>query len=146
MLLEARAHIRFTGSGNHVVYRSVLRSLEESLSNIDSRGLYALYNRLTPLLETASSEPAASQDVHNKFIKALEKKFSVEALSHTPINDGVFVHFDEEDSLELASVINEVREFSTSHKYLVMRKGTFSSGNDKTWVFVVNPSEPIKDV
>lgn len=140
LFMEARAHVQFTRSEMHPLYRSTMRSLGESVATVSAPTLYRLYSKLEPLLETGSTEPSASQDVHGKFVKALLKKFGVESLCHTSINDGVFIHLDDEQSHVLATAINDVRKFAAEQKYLVLRKGTFSSGDDQVWVFVADPN------
>ena len=140
LFLEARSHVRFTGQTLHPLYTSTISLLEGEGDAVSANMAFNLYSRLHPLLETAASEPTASQDTHKKFVSSLAKEFGVEVLSYIPVNEGVFIHVSQEDSDKLATEANEVRKFAEKSKYLVLRRGNFSSSSDQTWVFVSDPN------
>lgn len=139
LFLEARSHVTFTGSNTQRLYTSTMQLLREHGPGITADSAFSLYARLNPLLETGSSEPAASQDVHKPFTSALAKEFDIEILNQTPVNDGIFVHVSREHSGILAAA-PELRDFAASHGYLVLRRGTTAGDEDQTWVFVAAPN------
>jgi hypothetical protein len=94
---------------------------------------------------------------HSKFVKSLEKEFSVKAAKYVPIRDGVFVYFDKESTDKLNDVVanynSYITRISDEFGYLLLRKGTISDieygnfGEDTScWMFVYAPITKEKEV
>ena len=93
---------------------------------------------------------------HDKFIRALEKNFKVKVQKSEPINQGVFVYFDPEDTQKMGEVVKNSKELMDNIVddlgYLLLRRGVVSDidygpfGESLScWLFVYAPVTPQKD-
>lgn len=90
--------------------------------------------------------------IHDKFSRALEKKFKLSVGRVEPLGVGVYLLLDQESHDELLTAIADdvrsVEDFAAEHGYILLKKGlqaeinygNFPSSHSR-WLFVYSPNE-----
>lgn len=90
--------------------------------------------------------------IHDKFSRALEKKFKLSVGRIEPLGVGVYLLLDQEAHDELISAIADdirsIEDFAAEHGYILLKKGlqaeinygNFPSSHSR-WLFVYSPNE-----
>jgi hypothetical protein len=115
-------------SGSDFIEETALVALE-SLQEDLAKDAEALVKQIGKTKKD-KDDKVSKEDVHEhqKFIKALEREFKIEVHHFEPVNEGVFVFFDEENNAEISDQLTTLEDrlsrITDEHGYVLLRKGT----------------------